>query len=106
VARQFTGNTNKTAVLDAEERLRHAIDVLRSADEADRVRKAKSVRALAKRLYSARVHLLKARLKAAARAPLGKARPLDPKEASRLQAELASLTSSGIDGILAEFHNL
>jgi hypothetical protein len=100
---QFSGETHKTAISDAERLLRHAVEVLRIVSDDERPQKIKVVRGLAKRLYSARAHFLKARIKEARRQPVNTTKRVDPRELSRLEDELASLTSAGVAGILAEF---
>jgi hypothetical protein len=100
---QFIGRTHGAAVTDAEQLLLHAVGALKSASVVDRPRKMKAVRALAKRLYSARAHFLKTRVKSATELAPDKRRPPDPREVARLQEALNALTSGGVAAILAEF---
>ncbi|HVU00883.1 MAG TPA: hypothetical protein VHE30_03995 [Polyangiaceae bacterium] len=99
---QFSGRTHATAVRDAEQLLRHAVAALVTAPPADRARKAKAIRALAKRIYAARVRYIKARIFAATEPNIetvsGRA-----IELARLRAELTTVQTQSLDGILREF---
>lgn len=91
---QYSGHTHGTAIEDAEALLRHAITVFRAAaTEAERRRKAKSVRKLAKRVLSVRLRHMKSHLVNADRHA--------PPSPLRLREE--ALREQGVPGILAEF---
>jgi hypothetical protein len=101
---QFSGNTHATAVADAEELLRHAIDVLRATSAGpERARKAKAVRNLAKRVFSARERFLKARRVEVHRVRTEEAMARHAREIDSLQCREAQLRKDGIVGILHEF---
>jgi hypothetical protein len=100
---QFSGNTLKTAVLDAEELLRHAVSAFRNAPTADRLRKGKAVRALAKRLCAARVHFLKAEITAATDPAMDDTQPGRARQIARLEEALSVVQQGGIPAILTEF---
>src|SRR5262245_36833828 len=97
---QFTGNTHKSSVQDAEALLRHAVRVFNDADTAARHREAKTVRRLATRLLRARVHSLKARIAAAGDPPTNDAAGENGRHRARLERALAKAQSHGINGIL------
>ncbi len=92
---QYTGLTHATRVLDAEQALRHAIEVLRVKSAIDeRTRQKKIVRKLAKRVLSARTRLVRANL-----AAMGK----HAEGADKLRRKESELAQLGEAGILAEF---
>jgi hypothetical protein len=60
---QFSGKTHETRVLDAETTLRRVVSALREENASkDRERLAEQLRNLAKRVLTARLHLLKSRI--------------------------------------------
>jgi len=100
---QFGGNTHRTAVLHAEELLRHAVVALTRAASVDKPKRTKGVRRLAKRLLAARIRFLKAQLGAAISPATEDVLSQRAPEIARLELALASLTSAGIEQILTEF---
>lgn len=103
---QFTGRTHATAVMDAEQLLRHAVEQLRVAPVDARQRKAKAVRALAKRVHSARVRFLKASIQAASDPNVASVLDEHARELDQLRAALARVEGAAIAGVLAEFSAL
>jgi hypothetical protein len=94
---QFSGNTHATKVAELEASMRAAVSSLnRSGPADDRPRKAKAVRNLAKRLLSARLHLIKSRVVAASEKQIG-------TSVEALVAREISTRVAGVHGILAEF---
>jgi hypothetical protein len=100
---QFTGNTHKTKVLDAQALLEHAVEVFKNAGPAERFEKAKAVCRLAKRLHDARQRFLKARTKALTRPNVDPQGPVESREVEKLRAALSDLVYGGISQILDEF---
>ncbi|MFZ5896003.1 MAG: hypothetical protein ACOY0T_33410 [Myxococcota bacterium] len=100
---QFTGRTHRTAVADAEQLLEHAVTVLNEASPADRHKKAKAVRALAKRVFSARVRFLKAGIAATADPATAEVLERHALQIARLQHALAAVTRGGVEAIVQEF---
>lgn len=103
---QFTGRTHGTAVRDAEELLRHAVAQLRLASPDHRARKAKAVRALAKRVYSARVRFLKASIQAVSEPNVASVHDDHGRDFDRLQSALSRVEAASLDGVLEEFSAL
>jgi hypothetical protein len=101
-ARQFSGQTHETRVADCEEALRTAAAALHGADPADQKRKAKNVRAGAKRLVSARRHLMKARLLGLEAGAADEA-AAHQQEISSLRERLEALDAHGLEDVLVEF---
>jgi hypothetical protein len=98
---QYTGNTHATRVAELDSQLRHAISVLRAIeDDSDRMKRAKSVRKLAKRLLAARARCIKAKL---ASAEIHDAIGKGLGDVASLRQHLASIEEGGLDAILAEF---
>jgi hypothetical protein len=95
---QYSGNTHKTRVEDLEAALRQAVHAFRmTISEPERRKKAKSIRNLAKRLLSARRHMLRARVAATeVFAQRG-------REIESLREREAAAAEEGVLGILAEF---
>ena len=100
---QFSGNTQRTAVEDAEKLLNHAASVFRDSTAAARPRKAKAVRALAKRVHAARIRFLRAQIRKASDPAISEAKRVRAKEIAKLEEALALAQADGIDGILHEF---
>ena len=100
---QFAGHTHATAVRDAEHLLRHAIDQLRLTSHGDQAKKAKAVGALAKRVYSARVRFLKARIQAVSDPSIASAHEERGRELDRLRAALIHVERASVAGVLEEF---
>lgn len=100
---QFTGNSHQTKVEDLEATLRHAIDIFReTALPEERLVKEKAVRKLAKKLLTARLKFL--------RAKLYDAEPVTENIAKKQKINIESLRHQeiktrldGINGILVEF---
>jgi len=100
----FAGNTHATRVNDAEAALRHAVSALKAGSASpDMVKAAKTVRQLAKRLLSARVRMLKARLSALQDASAGGTRDPESQELAPLRQRLAEAQAQGLAEILVEF---
>jgi hypothetical protein len=92
---QYTGLTHATRVADAEQGLRHAIEVLRvKGTIEERSVQTKIVCKLAKRVLSARTRLIKANLAAMGRHAEG---------ADKMRRRVSELAELGVAGILAEF---
>ena len=101
---QYTGNTHATRVADVEEALRHAVAAFANTTApADRRKLSRSILALAKRVLSARVRYLKARLAAAEGAGMEEAVTARAKEIAGLHESLNSAERTGVEGILHEF---
>lgn len=100
---QFTGRTHRTAVLDAHELMQHAVAAFINANPAEKPKKAKAVRTLAKRLLTTRVRFLKARLSAATDPALDEVLAEHAHEIARLEQALSALVSGGVAEILREF---
>ena len=100
---QFTGRTHATAVRDAEQLLRHAVEQLRLASHLEQPRKAKAVRALAKRVHSARVRFLKASIQAASDPNIASVHDNHAHELDRLRAALSRVEDAAVEGVLEEF---
>ena len=100
---QFSGNTQRTAVEDAEKLLSHAASVFRDSAAATRPKKAKAVRALARRLHAARIRFLRAQIREASGPAVGEAKGAYVKNIAKLEEALEVVQADGIDGILREF---
>lgn len=101
---QFSGKTHATRVADTEALLRHAVEVLRATPVGpEHVRKAKAVRNLARRVFSARERFLKARLAEYHRARSKEFVARHAQEIESLEHRAAQLREEGVDGILREF---
>jgi hypothetical protein len=91
-------NRNGTVVQEAEHALAHAVDVIRSAPPPKDQKALKTVVRLAERVLSARIRLLKTRLK-----EMDWAREWNTKPMASLQHKIDGIQRSGVAGILAEF---
>lgn len=101
---QFSGHTHETKVQDAEELLRHAVEVFRAADlSPDREKRAKALNRLAERLLTARLKLAKARIAAATDVQSGVALAKRANEIASLERNYAVLYEGGLLAILREF---
>ena len=89
--------------MDAEGLLRHAVDVFRKADPADRSRCGKRVLRLAKRLHTARVRFLRAQLAAASDPATATVLERNAVHLVRLEEALSREQSDGFADILREF---
>lgn len=96
---QFSGNTHRTAVVDAQELMPHAVAAFVNASSAERPRKAKAVRPLAKRLLVVRTRFLEAQLSAASDPPFDDAL----SQVAKLEEALSALIAGGVTEILKEF---
>jgi hypothetical protein len=101
---QFSGHTHATKVEDAEKALQHAVSVFRTAAPHDRASKAKSVRGLAERAFSARLKLLKARI--ASLEPLAERGKQNSNGIESLRTKEEQLRADGVNSILIEFNAL
>lgn len=94
---QFSGKTHASKVAELELSLRTSVKSLTSPDsDQDQARKLKAVHALARRLLSARLHMMKSRVVAATET-------LDGPNVDALKAREALARKAGVDGILVEF---
>jgi hypothetical protein len=100
---QFTGKTHRTAVEDAEALVRHAASVFRKAVEAERPKKAKAVRALAKRLHAARLRFLRAQIRGASDHAITNVLTGHAQDLRKLEQAITVAEAEGVDGILREF---
>lgn len=101
---QFGGQTHATKVEDAEDSLRHAIEVLGSANSSNaREEKAKAVGRLAKRFMAARLKFLKARIAAAQEVQMGGKDARRAKEIASLKQRELLTREGGFEAILKEF---
>jgi hypothetical protein len=100
---QFTGRTHGTAVSDAERLLEHAVTIFGEASPADRTKKAKACRALAKRVLSARARFLRARIAATADPATTEIVDGNALQIASLEDALAAVTRGGVDAIVREF---
>jgi hypothetical protein len=101
-AKQFSGQTHETRVEDCEEALRTAASAFRGAEPAEQTPRAKNVRAVAKRLVSARRHWTKARLLSLEGGAVDEA-VAHRQEISSLRERLERLDANGVADVLAEF---
>ena len=100
----YSGNTHETKVGDAENLLRHAVAVLKSAGPgSDRERKGKAVARLAKRLLTARLNLANARIAAAEDVQTGVELARRSAEIASLKRREALMRTGGLEAILEEF---
>ena len=97
---QFTGLTHKTKAKDCEKLLRAAI--LAAAGAEKEQANGNKIRSIAKRLVSARRHLLKSQLMELEGCSADKTATNSVKISS-LQARLEDLDEKGVSGILGEF---
>lgn len=94
---QFSGKTHASKVAALEASLCTAVKSLaRLESDRDQARIVKAVHALAQRLLSARLHLMKSRVVAATER-------LDGPKMDALKAREAFAREAGVDGILVEF---
>jgi hypothetical protein len=100
---QFTGRTHRTAVSDAEQLLEHAVTVFSEASSADRAQKAKTIRALAKRVLSARTRFLKASIAAATDPATANVLKEHALHIAKLGDTLTVVTHGGVEAIVREF---
>ena len=100
---QYTGNTHATKIEDLENSLRHAAKVFQETRSAKKRKlKAKAVLNLAKKLLSARLRLLKARL--VANTPLvGDEAGPQMRSVKSLRDREAKARTESLQGILLEF---
>jgi hypothetical protein len=99
---QFSGNTHATRVEDAEDALRHAVTVFRSAaSDEERARKGKSLRRIAERVRSSRLKLFRARLDAFE--PLVEGKQPQPCGIESLKERETRTIAEGLNGVLREF---
>lgn len=109
---QFSGRNHGTAIVDAQAQLELAVEAFRADPEYDRVKRAKNVVRLAKRLLTARRRPLRTSVQAdetiggssAGRNSAGGS-SVGGSSATRV-AELERLEAGGIEAILEEFHCL
>lgn len=100
----YSGNTHATRVAEAEAALRDAAVAMRSESPSNQPQKAvANARKLAERVLSARVRMLKARLRALQDASAKEKAPSGSEEFASLRARLATVQEQGLPGILAEF---
>jgi hypothetical protein len=90
-------------VSDAEQLLEHAFTVFTEASSADRVKKAKTIRALAKRVFSARIRFLKASVAAATDPTTAKVLKEHALQIAKLEDTLTVVTHGGVEAIVREF---
>jgi hypothetical protein len=96
-SRQFSGETHASKVAELEASLRIAVTSLNSDSSEDgRPRKAKAIRSLAKRLLSARLHLMRSRIVTASEKQIG-------LNVESLSAREIAARAAGVPGILIEF---
>jgi hypothetical protein len=102
---QFSGKTHETRVLDVEASLRCAVAAFRAASSpGEREKKAKDVRNLAKRVLSARLRLLKARISRAQEPRMTGAAPAPWSDRiDALRAREIKVREDDVSGILVEF---
>jgi len=90
-------------VADAEELLEHAVAVFNDAEPTDRAKKAKTVRALAKRVFAARARFLRAGIAASSDPEIAEVLEQHALRIARLEDTLAALTRGGVEAIVQEF---
>jgi len=100
---QFTGRTHRTAVSDAERLLEHAVTAFNNASPADRAKKAKAVRALAKRLLAARTRFLRAGIAASTDPATAEVVEEHALQLAKLEDMLAAVTRGGVEAVIREF---
>jgi hypothetical protein len=101
---QFSGHTHATKVADVEASMRRASAAfLAATSEAERLKKGKALRALAKRLMTARLKFLKARIVAAQTMATAEAQSKRVAELSSLRVAEAGVHEDGVEGILREY---
>jgi hypothetical protein len=97
---QFTGLTHDSKVADIEASLHVAVASFVKAEPSDKNRKAGAVRNLAKRLLTARLKQLRARISKLSEP----GHRNSPEAVSELRLRLQQLEEQGPNGILKEFH--
>jgi hypothetical protein len=100
---QFTGRTHRTAVSDAEQLLENAVAAFNQASAGDRAKKAKAVRVLAKRVFSARARFLRASIAATTDPMTAEVVEEHALQVARLENRLAGVTAGGVEAIVGEF---
>ena len=104
---QFSGRTHETRVREVEATLRRTVSALREESSAEvQERLKKQVRNLAKRLLTARLHLLKSRVGKASEQRMTGAPSAWADGIATLRAKEAQTRQEGINGILREFDAL
>jgi hypothetical protein len=98
-----TGRTHDGRVVEAENSLRQAIAAFRSADPSHRPKKAKSVRALADAVLSARVRRLKSVLSKSSEQRMTGHEKHTQAEVAAQRRNLEELQGSGVELVLKEF---
>jgi hypothetical protein len=101
---QFSGRTHETRAQDAEDALKHAVQVFR--DESvphERDKKAKNVRHLATRLLQARIRLFKARLSRASEPRMTGQPSAWNDGVEHLREQENAMRSGGVQAIPVEF---
>jgi hypothetical protein len=99
---QFTGRTHRTAVSDAERLLEHAVTAFNNTSPADRAKKARAVRALAKRLLAVRTRFLRAGIAAATDHATAEVVEEQALQLAKLDDMLAAVTRGGVEAIIRE----
>jgi hypothetical protein len=101
-AGQYSGLSHATKVDDYEYMLEHAIEIFKSCTDAEKSKKAKSVRKLAAKVLNARLKLVKAKRY--------EVEPVEAKDWKERRVQIdhleeveAKLSSEGTAGILREF---
>ena len=88
---------------DAEQLLEHAVTVFNQASPGDRAKKAKAVRALAKRVFSARARFLRASIAATTEPATADVVEGHAAQVARLENTLTAVTRGGVEAIIREF---
>lgn len=93
---QFSGRTHATKVKSLEATLAVAVKALHAAPTNEADKKLKAARGVAERLLAARLHMLRARISAAAEKQ-------DESDIGTLLSREAAARMNGVDAILCEF---
>jgi len=83
--------------------LEHAVSAFGEASPADRAKKAKACRALARRVFSARARFLRARIAATTDPATAEVVEARAPQVSSLETTLAAVSRGGVDAIVREF---
>ena len=96
---QFSGRNHATKVADIERSLLTSIDSLTQGDAQNRKELLQNIHAIAKKLLTARLKMLRARMTQLSEP----GRQQDQRQTASLKATIDQMTAEGLDSILREF---